>query len=250
MLVFGVKPIRKKLGVVAAFCPLRNRIGEFRVVDLRSAFHIWFLPVGGGAHRHYELHDKSAKIAYVAEPDLAKRAIRKPTHESIGDLAAATNPDAMETLERYDAFEEACRDAPPMSDDRVGFLAEKLLAAEFSFQRASVTGPSESISAVVALLFIACVFLAVIAFNQWAWWPIPAAIAVLLVPVVIWRALVSTKRAGLRPVMAHLAGSIANIAPTTDELEAAQLDARNAGLGIAKAMKPRDLLALIERASR
>lgn len=250
MIVFGVKPIRKNRGIVAAFCPLRNRICEFRVVDLRSAFHIWFIPVGGSVHRQFELHDKEAKIAYVAGRDTAKRAVRKPTHDSISDLATSTNPEAIQTLELYDRLEQACRDAPPMSEDRIGFLTEKFLAAEFSFQRASVTGPSESISALLALLFIASTAVAVISWQQWAWWQLPASVAALLLPVVIWRAVVSTKRAGLRPIAAHLAGAVENISPTIEELEAARLEAHNAGLGVAKAMKLQDLLMLLDGRKR
>ena len=248
MIVFGSKSVQKKLGAIAVPCPLRGRICRFEAWDIRNAFHIWFIPLGIGKHRHYEIRDKSVGIFYLAEYDLVQHAEKRPHDDSINELIAATNPEAIEAQRRHDDWVARCLESPRQSDDRLTYSVQMFADAEFSFQQATATGASESISAVLALFLICSVFAAAILWQSSAsvWLPLPVATAAVLLPILVWRALVSSKKAGLRAIESQLADAIGRISPTLEEVDTARLCACDAGLQLAKAAETVDLWALIE----
>ncbi|MEZ6317423.1 MAG: hypothetical protein R3B49_01525 [Phycisphaerales bacterium] len=249
MIIWGSRIIRRRLGRVGTFCPLRRELREFEAWDIRKTTHLYFVPLGSGRRTHIQLRDPGGQAIYGLTGEPFQGYVSPRDAMTPLELAQATRPEAIE--EAHDALErdEAAAAAPEMSDERLGALVERISAGEYAYVLGMRSGSSESISAVLAFVTIGLLATGVVAWHQgsswWAWALVPGA---LLLPAVIYRAVVTSKRSGWTRIEAMVVESMATLAPSRDEVHAAVALARQGGVRVAGIIRPDDFAGKIERA--
>jgi len=249
MIIWGRRVIRRRLGRVAAFCPLRRELREFEAWDIRKVVHLYFIPMGRGQRTHIQLRDPDGRALLGVTGDPFQRFVTTRDPMTPLELAQITCPGAIDAT--HDAIErdDAAASAPEMSDERLGALLERIRASEYAYVLGTRSGSSESISAVLAFVTIGLLATGFVAWHQgsswWAWLLVPG---VALLPAVVYRAVVTSKRSGWTRIEAMVVESLATLAPSTGEVHAAVALAKQGGLRVAGAIRGEVFAAKVELA--
>jgi hypothetical protein len=251
MIVWGRKLVCRSTGRMAVCCPIRRVACPFQVWQYYRVFHVWWIAIGNESPVRTELRSESDDLVFPIHPDRTLNSVHIDDDRSLEELIEATNPHATHDEKLAFAIDVQAASAPEGSPERSACIEERFEALEHMYKVHSASGYSESITATIAFAAIATTAIALIArlMNE-PWWTWLAAASAILWPILIYRMLISTKRAGWVKVEPHLVESLLAIQPTENEIRSAVSTLRRGQLGIAKAANAQSLSEKIQHADR
>lgn len=247
MIFWGRRTTKRRLGRVALFCPIRRGVSAFEAWRFSRVFHIWWAPLGEGTPVFHEFRSEDSDLVYLAGPRLMLDVSPVHAAASLEELVSQTNPECVEHEAELLEQDRQAESDEAGSELRVACIAERFRALEYMYKARGASGHSESISAVLALVTIATTAVGVVAlYSSFSWWVWLALTSAALWPILIYRAVVSTKKSGWQSVEPHLLRSLEALHPTEAELQSARSVLRASGASIAGAIDPRVLSMKLE----
>lgn len=243
LIIWSIRLRRTRKGHVAALCPVRRVVDAFEWWECRRAFHLYFIPIERGKVVHGELRAEQGRLVFQTAADAFPYVELRPAEISFEELIARTDPGVRGAQALAVDADQIAAAAPPGSSCRLRAMLQRFEALEYVYRLRAASGPSESVSAIVAVIAILAMATAAVAFHQsLSWWIWPCAISAFFLPAAVYRAIVSTRRSGWQPIEPYIVESLAPLAPTADELETVRRLLHRHGYDIAAGLRP-DALA-------
>ena len=250
MIIWGTRIGRRFMGYAAEFCPSCRKASPMRVVQVRKHAHLYFIPVTRGKPQHFESTCDSCGAVIVRELSTFDNFIAQPDLELA--ISQGTTPGYEDWLEEREDSEERVLSGEASHDERLGHIADVIASLEYMAQSKASQSSSESVTAVLALLFIVGFFMSafVASGNMPAkYGPIVYTVTGLMLLLLLYRILVTQKKTHVKVVREHLVNGLLPIDPTREELDTVLRGFR--GSKLAKSVDPDDLLiAINERVHR
>lgn len=154
-IVWGTKPVRRKKGYVADFCPICRSIKTFKVIRVGMAGHVYYITLTSGKLAGYELICQCCKatVAYEALPqrNFGKRGVE------LEELISYTYPNIREVYSDRILFEKQLLVSPEKisKHDRDFLIGEVLNTLSYEVdKRFSQTNVDMGVIAFIAMAVI------------------------------------------------------------------------------------------------
>jgi len=221
-----------------------------RVVQVCKHAHLYFVPVSRGKPQHFESTCDSCGAVIVRELSTFNNFIPLPDLELA--ISQGTTPGYESWLEEREDSEGRVLSGEASHDERLGHIADVIASFEYMAQSKARKSSSESVTSVLALLFIIAVFMSVFVASgnmPAKFGPIVYTATGLIVLLLLYRILVTQKNTHVKVVREHLVNGLLPIDPTREELDTVLRGFK--GSMLAKSVDPDDLLiAINERLNR
>lgn len=238
-IVWGTKVVRKGRGRRADFCTLCRDFRPFRVVEVRSVGHVYYIPIGRGTTHGFEETCEGCSLSRATDLSGGHPTTSGDRHADIDALLADTNPDARREWAGRLALEGRIRANTLTPEERPAailepfLLAEGLLIGRTSATRFDAASGLGCLGTIVAFFLVMSVGRSLFGGN--ADQAIGAALAVSGVLGVATLVLLATdgRRFARRKVLPVLVRALRPLRPTPEEIDAARegLKARGGKLG-------------------
>lgn len=230
-IVWGSRIKRRKKGFAVDYCPICRSQQAMRVIQLRRAGHIYWVSLFPGKPFAFEATCSLCSAAFIRNLHTYRKFVMEPDVEQA--FHECTTPGIEVLLEERTAMEERLHSDSASYSERMDLIREVILDLEYMAEQKAKKGKSESITSVIALLFIvACIGSALCGSGQitcpfvYGWYLSTVSLFVVLV----YRAVVTSKRARSLVVMDLLSRGLVPIDPSREELESVLAQARNSKL--------------------
>lgn len=218
--IIGTKSKRDPLGYVVDYCPVCHIPTAMRVIETRFVFHVFWIAVADGPAIEQELICQKCEAIYVVESRKFQCFVPEPTVTEAS--IDRTNLGFAEWLANRHDREERALSLETMHADRLQLMSEIVSSFDEMVKRKTAKGHQESVSAVTGLLLGVCaVGLALCysghtgcAYNQYFW-----SLGVIFLFVLVYRAVVVSRRIKRQLSMTYLVRSLSIFHPTVSELE-------------------------------
>jgi hypothetical protein len=223
-IVWGKKPVYRRLGYVAHFCPICRGPKPFEIRRVGSAGHLYYVSFGSGELVGYERTCQECGTALQAEP--ADHAAIAQRLAPLPELIRATFPQLEQVFAARLALEEQVRFNPAAlsADDRQALIRGPFLLmsakVDQRFARTHMDiGIGLAIAGAIALTLFGPGLVQLIAPSTDGGNLALSCLAVGLAAIV-WQAVASRPRFVRRAVLPVLARALRPLKPTQHELEA------------------------------
>lgn len=248
IIIWGRKIRRRHHGRRANFCPICRDVRAFRVTEVRSYPHLYYVTVGFGRAEAYERSCESCRLSLEAENEDITESIRD-RHAVLDDLIARTNPKVADRWGSRLAMERRLAARQLTAEEREALVLEPfvLLAPEVELRKA--TTHLDWVSGLFLLLTVAATIGWIVYVNSpSASWvhpdhSVPIGIGVFAAFGVA--ALVAmfgdARRFARRVTLSKLVRALHPLGPTTEELERALAVCRARDLALGRLLKPAEV---------
>lgn len=218
--IIGTKSKRYPLGYVVDYCPVCHVPTAMKSTETRFVRHVFWIVVADGSPLEQELVCQDCEAMYVVEPGKFEDFDLEP---SVSEASISrTNPGLAHWLVSRHDREERALSLEAMHTDRLQLMSEIVLSFDEMVKRKTARGHQESVSAVIGLLLGVCaVGLALCysghtgcTYNQYFW-----SLGVVLLLVLLYRAVVVSRRIKRQFSFTYLVRSLSIFHPTVGELE-------------------------------
>lgn len=247
-ILWGKKAVHKKIGYVADFCPICRTPQPFAITRVGSAGHLYFVSAGEGQLVGYERTCQKCRTPLNAEPttyaSLAKRAA------PLDELLRSTFPNLTQALQERLAIEERVQRDPASLEPelRRSLIRNPFVRLSPKVEKRFADATHMDWTVGLALIgAIALIFSAPDLAHKVApgyhsdllfWSPFVLGIA-----LVVWQMIASGKRFMRKEIIPVLAGTLAPLRPTEDEITAVLAELKQLGHKIGSKIKPANLMA-------
>ncbi len=223
IIIHGTRHFERERGRIAEFCPVCGQITAFRLVELCTQAHVYFLPITRGEIQGYIA--KCTECACQLETDPAVyQAVVKSKEVGLADLISKTFPDIHQVRARELALSKQIAIAPQRipRPEREELLLQRFTALAGAVQRDAFKNPRALLFTVLTLL----VMFVGPGIARWLGKPIPERFVLWFIGgecmcwlgLALWWA--SQPRRFLRgKVIPQLVRAIAPLSPGYDELQ-------------------------------
>lgn len=248
--IWGKKPVYRRLGFAADFCPVCRSPRAFAIRRVGMAGHVYYLSAGEGTLVGYDRTCTSCGTQYDADPERYVAMTRKPS--AVGALARATFPGFKEFWAERLALEERVRKAPfeLSTGERRALILEPFITlspkVEQRCEKVHLDMPiCLAIAGTIALANILPALAAKFAPLRTG----DAMLAALAIgfTAIIWQLIVSNGRYVRRTIMPLLASSLRPLRPTEAEIRAVVAELGRHGHKIGKKLDAAALNAALKR---
>ena len=252
-LPFGRTNARRTLGRVADFCPFCRGFRPFRVLQVDSVLHLFYVPLGGREAVGLSKVCESCGLLGAASMD-RYRSLSSDYGADLESLIAETNPEIRRNWASRLVLEERIASRKLTPGERAGLLREPFDMATDVLTRRSLEGkldaPSNLGCVGTFLLPVACMALLPLAWKA-------SGEAIELVTLVVggcfaaftfFAITTDARRHARRAILPRLVESLRPLDPSADEIDRILESLRHAKSPLAEVIRPRDLTnGLLER---
>ena len=122
-IVWGTKKVEKKLGWVADYCPICDEPSKFRLFEVRSVSHLYYIPLGRGQSEGHIRLCKSCKNK-VGTDASKYQAVSRNKRASIEELTDETHPNLIEGMAEYLDLREQAEQGEANPQDRHNLMIQ------------------------------------------------------------------------------------------------------------------------------
>jgi hypothetical protein len=238
-IVWGTKVVRKPRGRRADFCTLCRDFKPFRVVEVRTVGHVYYIPLGRGQTQGFEETCESCRLARVVDASAGQPATSNDRHADVETLLFDTNPDARRDWAGRLALEGRVRSNTLTPEERPAavlepfLLTEGLLASRTSATQFDAASGMGCLASLVAFFGIMTVGMSLVRTNKEQMIGIAGMVAGVLAVFTLVLLATDGRRYARRVILPVLARALRPLRPTPEEIDAAReaLKARGGKLG-------------------
>jgi hypothetical protein len=158
---FGTKLVRKWRGRRADFCTLCRDFRPHRVLEVRTVFHVNFIPLPLGRRQGYERACESCGLARLTPGAVNPHAVTRDRRADLETLLSETNPDAASLSANRLAYESRVRSGALTAQERRAAILEPFLSADTLLQGRSKEMHIDFISGLALLATVAAFAVAI-----------------------------------------------------------------------------------------
>jgi hypothetical protein len=247
--IVGTKRKRERLGHAADFCPICREFRAMRITRQSQVPHLYYVPLGRGSPLLHERECLGCGVVTAAK-EVVYEGYADEAPADIVDLAAATNPDIMETWRDRLALEERLEAGTLTPEERLSLIAEPIAALEFTFRQ---TAAAEQVPTMAGIGIIGAVILTPTAVFALTSGPGARGVAAILLGLAVGAVFVAIYgfwsggvRAACARLMPILLRALRPLRPAREELERVFAELRLKGLTVAKRIRAEEVWSALE----
>jgi hypothetical protein len=251
LIIWGTKVRQRRLGRRADFCRICRRIRPFRVEQIESVSHIYYIPLGSGkVHGHI----KSCEGCGVAVNADAKDAMQcsRARGTDLAELIASSNPEVEKECSGRLELEQKVKSRKLTAGDRESLVLEPFLLLNPGLEH---RGSQINFDRVSGLALLATIVLplgvlwageGVFHSSNDSLGTIALALAGFLALFTIGALVTDKSRYCRRTILPNLARALFPLDPSFDEIDQALAKVKTMGLAVGKRIKTADVMTALQ----